>query len=186
MAGKKRVNGKQKGNRGERQAYKILADWWGSKFTKTPGSGAFATITQRGDLNVAGDVSTEDPTFPFCVEVKWRESWHMEQLIKSDECELWDWWEQTKRDAELAGKEPLLMFKRNHQPWYYMMPFELTVMVDSDVGRSFSIITPAGDEVMIGTMDNLVKTTKEDWIDVQREEEERQEGQGRQYYPDLL
>jgi hypothetical protein len=181
MAGK--INSKQKGNRGERQAYKILEGWWGSKFSKTPGSGAFATITQRSDLNVTGDVSTDDPTFPFCVEVKWRESWHMEQLLKSDSCEVWEWWEQTKRDAELAGKEPLMIFKRNHQPWFYMMPYELTNMVDASVGTNFSVVTPSGDEVAIGTMDNLVKTTKEEWIDVQRQEERQEE---RRYYPDLL
>jgi len=115
------INSRSKGGRGEREAVKLLKSWWGSEFSRTPGSGAFATITQRTDLNVSGDVSTPDPDFPFIVEVKWHEDWDLDQLIKSEKCKVWQWWKQAKDQAEGTGKLPLLLMKRNHNPWYYMM-----------------------------------------------------------------
>ena len=114
------INSRDKGGRGEREAVKLLESWWGSEFSRTPGSGAFATITQRTDLNVSGDVSTPDPNFPFIVEVKWHEGWDLDQLIKSDKGKVWQWWKQAKEQAEDTNKYPLLLMKRNRNPWYYM------------------------------------------------------------------
>ncbi len=117
----KKINSRSKGKRGERDIAKMLEAWWGSKFTSTPMSGGFATKGFRDDWNASGDVVTPDLTFPFCVEVKWREGWDLLQVLKSTETSIpiWEWWDQTLRETP-EGKIPFLVFKRNNQPWFFL------------------------------------------------------------------
>ena len=84
---KKKINSREKGARGERALVKKFEAWWGAEFFRTPGSGAFAT---RGfdseELSLAGDIITLDESFPFCVECKNAEGWHLEQLLTTKKC----------------------------------------------------------------------------------------------------
>lgn len=114
------TNGKQKGNRAERALVKKFAKWWGSEFYRTPGSGSFATRGYTGDVDMHGDIITPDKTFPFCVESKNCEGWHIEQLITSPKCDIWKWWQQTVSETP-QNKIPLLVFTRNRQPDFFMM-----------------------------------------------------------------
>ena len=69
---KKRVNSKRKGSNFERKIAKILNERLNTKeFSRTPGSGAFATTHKNlpENLRIQGDLIT--PTsFPFVVECK--------------------------------------------------------------------------------------------------------------------
>jgi len=114
---------KNKGNRAEREAAKKFSQWWGSNFTRTPSSGGFGTKQFRDGWNAAGDIVTPDTSFPFIVECKWQECWHMEQLIKNDKCEIFKWWQQALNETGL-GKVPLLFFTRNGHPWYVMIDLD--------------------------------------------------------------
>jgi hypothetical protein len=111
---------RDKGQRGERILAKKFSEWWGSDFTRTPSSGGFRTKEFRDDWNAAGDLVTPDETFPFCVESKNAEGWHLEQLLTSSKCAIVQWWKQTV-DETPKGKIPLLVFTRNHQPHFFMM-----------------------------------------------------------------
>jgi hypothetical protein len=111
---------RNKGNRGQNAVAKLFAKWWGSEFTSTPMSGGFATKRFRSDWNAAGDIVTPDKTFPFCVEVKHQEAWELEQILTSDVCSVWKWWEQCVGETPV-GQIPLLVFRKNHKPWFCML-----------------------------------------------------------------
>lgn len=161
---------RDKGQRGEREAAKMLGEWWGSEFTRTPSSGGFKTKKFRNDWNAEGDIVTPDETFPFCVECKWQENWTMMQLLTSDVCDPWQWWEQTVKQTMGTNKIPLLIFKKNRYPWFYMT-FDC-VPLDFIPGRYFSVKPPMPfsweslEYVRIGKWDDLKTTTKNQWVTV--------------------
>lgn len=133
-----KINARQKGKRGERAVAKMLSAWWGAEFTSTPMSGGFATQTFREDWNAAGDIVTPDLDFPFTVEVKNCEGWHLEQFLTAEKCDLYSWWEQTVGETP-PGKIPLLLFTRNRQPWFVCVYADMLEHYNdvSDVGYAF-------------------------------------------------
>ncbi len=69
---KRRVNSKRKGSNFERKIAKILNERFKTKeFSRTPGSGAFATSHKNlpKNLQIQGDLITPT-TFPFVIECK--------------------------------------------------------------------------------------------------------------------
>ena len=160
-AKKKRKNGRDKGNRGERAVAKLFSTWWGADFARTPMSGGFRNQKFRQDWNAEGDLVTPDTDFPFSVECKWHEDWTLDQLITaSDTTEIWQWWGQTLNQTE-REKISLLVFKRNHMPWYYMV----RSVWDEDIpGRKFRICDPHGRSVTVGLLSDLMKTEKDEWL----------------------
>jgi hypothetical protein len=122
-------NSRDKGNRGERAAAQEFKGWWGTEFARTPSSGGFATPQFRADWNAAGDLVTPDTEFPFCLECKWVEDWTMEQMLRNDGCLIFKWWQQTLGECP-PDKLPLLVFKKNNQPFYCMINTEDVASVD--------------------------------------------------------
>ena len=172
---KKKVNGRAKGNRGQNQVAKLLAPWWGSEFASTPLSGGFATKQFRDDWNAAGDVVTPDSDFPFCVEVKLQEGWDFAQILKSEKCDPWKWWEQCVGETPVR-KIPLLVFRKNRQPWYYMMYVEDWAGWEDAIvrvpGRTFCTPVPPGDPltdniryVIIGLFEDFLQSDTDEWIE---------------------
>ncbi len=157
---KQRKNGRSKGQRGERAVAKLFSKWWGAEFARTPMSGGFHTPKFREDWNAEGDLVTPDPDFPFSVECKWHEGWTLDKLITAPKCEIWDWWKQTKDQAN-EGKIPLLVFKRNNMPWYYMIPLLDSVNID---GNYITCTDPDHKNVAVGLLSNLFETEKETWL----------------------
>lgn len=179
---KGKINSRQKGKRGEREVAKLLSAWWGAEFTSTPLSGGFSTKTFRNDWNAAGDIVTPDHSFPFTVEVKNCEGWHLEQLLTSDKCLFYSWWKQAV-DETLPGKKTLLVFTRNRQPWYVCM---------TDVAR-WDYVEHSGDihlkrngfllvsndeegnprDLYITLFENLLKTDPEFWKELYNPNDDR-------------
>lgn len=155
---------RNKGQRGEREIAKKLSEWWGSEFTRTPMSGGFHTKEFRDDWNAGGDIVTPDETFPFSVEIKWQENWNFEQLITAPKCKIWQWWEQATSECP-EGKTPLLVFKRNHSPWFYMMYWGDNIALDSDDKFRLSVSTPEGsDNLDIGLFSDLLSGDPKEWL----------------------
>lgn len=157
---KRGINGRDKGQRGERAVGTLLSTWWGSDFARTPMSGGFRNAEFREEWNAEGDLVTPDETFPFSVEVKWHEDWTLDQLITAPKSEIWSWWEQTDRQTP-AGKIPLLVFKRNHMPWYYMIPATEAWNIPEPYITVNSI---TGLKLQVGLLRSLFETEKEQWL----------------------
>ncbi len=105
---------KNKGNYGERRIAKLLTDFTGKNFRRTPGSGGFG----KQGLVVAehvftGDVISDDKDFQFCIESKNRPNCfslaHLATL--PEKAEFTEWWYHTLEDAKSVNRFPALFFK---------------------------------------------------------------------------
>lgn len=130
-----------KGKRGEYMVVDALVKHFNIEFKRTPQSGG--SHLKEG-WRLAGDVATPDPCWPFCIEVKNREAWHLE-LLWSPKSPIWSWWTQVNEDSQLTGMLPALVFKRNSVP-----PLVMIVAEDIDEVDGVMFFTdPAGTPVAI-------------------------------------
>jgi len=159
------INSRDKGARGEGQVCTLLKTWWGSDFARTPSSGGFKTKKFREDWNAEGDIVTPDETFPFSVEVKWQEEWSLDQLLTAPKTKIWDWWEQAKRETA-SDKLPLLVFKKNRNPWFVMMTENgIATAAQTDFMKSsmIRVTDRQGQTAYIRLFDDLLKEHKKLW-----------------------
>lgn len=159
------INSRDKGARGEGQVCTLLKKWWGSDFARTPSSGGFKTKKFREDWNAEGDIVTPDETFPFSVEVKWQEEWSLDQLLTAPKNKIWSWWEQAKRETA-SDKLPLLVFKKNRNPWFVMMTENgIATAAQTDFMKSsmIRVTDRQGQAAYIRLFDDLLKEHKKLW-----------------------
>ena len=97
------VNSRNKGAAGERQVAKILYDELGIEFKRE--------LRQTQDAGY-GDL-TSDPCTGFSIEVK--------TYAKGTGCRP-EWWDQSRRSAELTGLIPVVIYKFDRRPWRVEMP----------------------------------------------------------------
>lgn len=108
---------KRKGKSGEYRIAKMLSEYTGRGFRRTPSSGGF---NKQGGVVIAehkfcGDVICSDQYFLFCVEMKNRPNdFGLNQILNSpDKAPFTSWWHQTIEDAKAVSLLPLLFFKPN-------------------------------------------------------------------------
>jgi|TARA_Y100000310_G_scaffold64720_1_gene60227 Holliday junction resolvase len=89
---------RQKGQRGEREVCKLLADKLGGEYKRN------LMQTQDGGYDVLGLEG-------YAIEVKFQEKLQIEK-----------WWEQTVDQAN--GKIPVLFFRRSREDWRVVLPLE--------------------------------------------------------------
>lgn len=161
MATKKKINSRDKGARFERDLVKRFSEWWSTEFFRTPLSGGLATMGfQFKGVEITGDISTPDPTFPFCVESKACEGWALEQLLTAPKNQIYAWWAQTVGECP-DHLVPLLVFKRNHHCWLFCMRKGDFLL---DLPRPCVTLHMAdGTEVLIGNAEDLWKTDPDVW-----------------------
>ncbi len=139
---------------------KLLTEWWGVKFQRTPGSGG---LHWKNDNRVSGDiVPPPDSGFPFTVECKKHEGWTFENVIKGTG-KVSDWWEQCTNDAKEFDKVPLLVFSKNRSPIFFMVLVE--DFKKFDIRTNYFVTTveleSRTDCVGIGYFDKLTAIDKE-------------------------
>jgi Holliday junction resolvase len=112
---KPRVNGKRKGASYERQLAKKLNDRFNTKdFSRTPGSGAFATTHNLPEhLKIHGDLITPE-NFKFVIEAKRGYDITLEDLWKP-KSNFYKFISQAKRDGKESDKPWLLIYKKDRQ-----------------------------------------------------------------------
>lgn len=125
-----RKNSRVKGNRAELDVAEAFSRWCGEVVRRTPGSGGWS----NAKFGVTADLVCANKAFPFHVEVKHREGWVLDDLVtgarRDHDKSIRQWWVQcvkscpTERGAvqgRVLSKEPLLVFRRNRQPWLAML-----------------------------------------------------------------
>lgn len=105
----------------------MLQAWWAKvepkcSFKRVPLSGGWASPDVRGETKTSGDLVTTAKRFPFSVEVKRRENWSMATLAKGLPSPVWGWWDQCQVAAKEMRAEPMLWFRKSHEPWRVMLP----------------------------------------------------------------
>ena len=160
---------KQKGNSNEREVAKILDGWWGvGKFSRTPSSGGWGN---KDEFNTCGDVISSDTSFPFHVEIKAREGWVLDHLLISEKSAIWKWWKQTTDECQ-AHLKPLLIFKRNHIPFFCML--KLANIPDVVVLEKKALIY--GELCVILLSDLISLTDRAYWLSSPKEKEAKING----------
>ena len=95
---------RQKGQRGEREVCKLLAEILGGEYKRN------LMQTQEGGYDVLG-------LDGFAIEVKYQEKLQIEK-----------WWKQTVEQAEkpnrLQGEIPVLFFRRSREKWRVVVPYK--------------------------------------------------------------
>lgn len=129
------INGKAKGNRFELTVAKMLSEWSGKTFHRTPQSGA---LHWDNDKRVVSDiVPPQDMGFPFSIECKSQEvSWDFDQFITGTS-NIWKFWNQCCRDAMSEKMEPLLVFTKNYRKIYAM----IHRVAYNKLGKSFNSVS---------------------------------------------
>ncbi len=125
---KKKVNSRAKGSTFERQIAKILNDRLGTtEFSRTPGSGAFATTHSLPDhLKIYGDLITPQ-NFKYCLECK--KGYNNQNLysLYNHSSDFWKFIDQCQKDSEKCGKTPMVIFKQDRQPTLAIIPSHVVV-----------------------------------------------------------
>jgi len=113
---KKRINSRNKGNSFERKTAKILNEYFKTdEFSRTPGSGAFATTHKLPEhLKIYGDLITPEK-FKYTIECK--KGYNKENLYSlfNYSSDLWKFIQQSEEEAEKSKKDPLLLFQQDRQ-----------------------------------------------------------------------
>ncbi len=157
----KKINARSKGSRGERELADTFSTWWGVKFNRTPSSGAYSTIHARGS-GCAGDISCDDPQFPWCIECKRVESVDIAQLF-NPKALMYEWWTQACKSAALEKKVPLLVFRKNGGKWYFVLPEPCMGLLAPDTLFHINSIHFEGGDVVLGLLNDLLKTDPNQW-----------------------
>lgn len=141
---------------------KVLSDWWGYEFHRTPASGG---LHWGAGNNVTGDIVTPvEAEFPFVVECKKREEWTIENVLLNNK-DIKNWWKQVIGDALQVDKIPMLIFSRNRAPSFIMTPYDKFVyesLVASQLPVMRTVVTfkdtqknEHGYDVIVFTMEGL-------------------------------
>lgn len=105
------INQKKKGNRNELVVCKILEKWTGSPFSRVPSSGG---LRWKNNKSICGDVVCTDESvyFPFSVETKHLKELTVRKYLRTNS-KVFTIYQQAKRDAERAGKIPMMLLRCN-------------------------------------------------------------------------
>lgn len=148
------MNGRTKGSVAEREVAGLLAEWWQRKdptadFCRTPLSGGWGNPATRGSYKASGDIMTTSTSFPFVVEVKRREGFSFDLLIRGlrgGKSPVWGWWQQACTAAREQRGIPLLWLRRNREPWRVMLPASLSVLVPTRFAYAKELPVPGADD----------------------------------------
>ena len=127
----KRKNSRTKGNTFERQIAKLLNDRFNTtEFSRSPGSGAFATTHTLPDhLKIYGDLITPNK-FKFCIECK--KGYNNQNLysLYNHSSDIWKFIEQSEKDSAKCGLTSMVIFKQDRQPTLAILPQSVAVTED--------------------------------------------------------
>lgn len=135
---KKKVNSNKKGNVFANKIAKLLNERFNTKeFSKTPGSGAYATTHSLPEhLKIYGDLIVPKD-FRFCIECK--KGYNKESLysLLNPKSKVWEWIEQNERDAASASQDSLIIIQQDRQPIIALMRADLIPKNDGDDRKIF-------------------------------------------------
>ncbi len=153
------VLGRRKGVRGERDVADKLKTWWNryepsAEFIRTPLSGGWHQNSKAAaHFRVSGDLMTTSATFPFCVEVKWREGWSIDALLDGKSCAAWPFWLQACAAAKRQHEVPMMWLRKNRVKGT-AKPFPWLVWVPAAYAKLRNLINPdvqwSADQLLVG------------------------------------
>lgn len=122
-----KINSRRKGKTAERAVAKLLEKYWstveeGVRFKSTPLSGgAFGDPETRGVFKASGDLMSTSTIFPWSIEIKHREGFSLDNILKGKKSPCWSWWRQCQKAAKEMNQRPMLWFRKNNMEWYVIV-----------------------------------------------------------------
>ena len=113
--------GKIKGSAYEAKIALLLSKEFGKEFRRVPLSGAIDYL--KGDIWMPHDTAW----FPYCIECKHYASIEWNNLLTSKTTDMYSFWTQTVREAEVMHKKPLLIFRWNRSKDFVAFSDEIVV-----------------------------------------------------------
>jgi hypothetical protein len=162
-------NPKAKGNEFELKVAKILSEWSGQQFHRTPASGA---LHWSNDKRVISDIVPPETLkdWPFSIECKKVEgaNWEFSALIEGTSQTLKEHWKQACEDADREDMIPLLVFSKNFHDIYVMMKWCTFVKLGIHPESFMTLMSSSGELALMKfsdllsqiTIENLLKTFK--------------------------
>ena len=158
---KKKVNSRAKGSTFERSIAKMFNDRFKTtEFSRTPGSGAFATTHSLPDyLKIYGDLITP-MNFKYCIECK--KGYNKENLysLYNYSSDFWKFVDQCEKDSEKCQKIPMVIFKQDRQKTLAIVPYNIIYK-----SNNYIEIHKEEKRYKIYLFDDLLKEDDYLWID---------------------
>ena len=119
----KRKNSRAKGHTFERDVAKLLNNRLGTtEFSRTPGSGAFATTHSLPEhLKIYGDLITPYK-FKYCIECKKGYNNINLYSLYNNSSDIWDFFRQCEKDSKKCCKTPMVILKQDRKPILAAVP----------------------------------------------------------------
>ena len=143
------INSKAKGNNFERKIARLLSDWSGHKFMRTPMSGAIHNFKDKRLVSdIVAPMSIGE--WPFSIEAKCVEcSWELNTFIEGTSVTLQQHWKQCYEDSQREGLLPMLVFKKNHREIYMMITESLFKELDIEPASYMTVNTQSDTLVIL-------------------------------------
>lgn len=158
---KKKVNSRTKGASFERQIATMLNKRFNTKeFSRTPGSGAFATTHNLPEhLKLHGDLITPK-NFRYCVECK--KGYNKENLysLYNYRSDFWKFILQCQKDSDLSKKVPMIIFKQDRQKTLVIVPSYIMYSI-----KKYIEIHKEENSYKVYYLDDLLKEEDYHWFD---------------------
>ena len=113
---------KAKGSAFEAKIAKLFTEEFGKDFKRVPLSGALEWM--KGDIICIQDTAW----FPYTIECKHYKEINWNNLLTAKSAEMYKFWEQTLREAEVMKKKPLLIFRWDRSKDYVAFDDDLDVV----------------------------------------------------------
>jgi len=156
---KKRINSRTKGSSFERKIAKLLNEQFDTKeFSRSPGSGAFATTHKLPKhLHIYGDLITPQ-SFKFCIECK--KGYNKENIysLLDNSSALWGFINQCEKDSQKCDKLPLVLFQQDRRP---ILAITWGNIFDAYIPH---ITIGSGIEYAIYKLDDLLASNQAKWF----------------------
>lgn len=145
------INSKTKGSTFERKLAKMLSEWSGQEFHRTPMSGA---LHWANDKRVISDIVPPqvlvDAGWPFSIEAKCVEcSWEFNTFMEGTSVTLQQHWKQCYEDSQREGLLPMLVFKKNRRDVYMMITESLFKELDIEPASYITVKTQSDTLVIL-------------------------------------
>lgn len=148
-------NPKEKGNNHERKVAKMLSEWSGQKFMRTPMSGA---IHNFKDKRVVSDIVAplSIGNWPFSIECKNVEcTWEFNNFIEGTSMTLKEHWNQSVEDSKREGLIPMLIFTKNRRDIYIMITKEVFYQLEIEPENYINVTRSDCDLIIMKLSDFL-------------------------------
>lgn len=158
-----KINSKKKGNSFELKVAKMLTEWSGEEFHRTPMSGA---LHWENDNRVLSDIVPPQTLlgWPLSIECKKVEtSWEFSSLIEGTAL-FWRHWEQCWEDSQRENMIPMLIFNKNYREIYVAITVDTFQKLELDIENTIQLNYDSWKLVLIKFKDFLDNITCEELI----------------------